>query len=35
VECFEISVESLCMNFAFFVSHNIREINRIHKQQLL
>jgi hypothetical protein len=31
----EMTVESLCMDFAAFVSANVTEVNRIQKQQLL
>jgi hypothetical protein len=31
----EISVESLCMDFALFVSENTTEVTRIREQQLL
>jgi predicted Zn-dependent protease len=32
---FELSVESLCMDLAPFVSDNAREVNRIQEQQRL
>jgi hypothetical protein len=35
IDHLEMSVESLCVDFALFISDNATEINRIQEQQLL